>query len=88
MAVSSKELTEKVKQLISEKLGVDESEVTPNASFADDLGADSLDQVELVMAMEETFALEISDDNTEKMVTVQSAIDYITKHAKVIKQVS
>jgi acyl carrier protein len=88
MAVSSKELTEKVKQLISQKLGVDESEVTPNASFADDLGADSLDQVELVMAMEETFALEISDDNTEKMVTVQSAIDYITKHAKVIKQVS
>jgi len=88
MAVSTKELTERVKQLISEKLGVDESEVTPNASFADDLGADSLDQVELVMAMEETFALEISDDNTEKMVTVQSAIDYITKHAKVIKQVS
>jgi acyl carrier protein len=88
MAVSTKELTERVKQLISEKLGVDESEVTPNASFADDLGADSLDQVELVMAMEETFALEISDDNTEKMVTVQSAIDYITKHAKVIKQIS
>ncbi len=88
MAVSSKELTEKVRQLISEKLGVDESEITPNASFADDLGADSLDQVELVMAMEETFALEISDENTEKMVTVQSAIDYVEKHAKVIKQIS
>ena len=57
-----KETTEKVKQIVSEQLGVDEAEVTPSASFVDDLGADSLDQVELVMALEEAFDLEIPDD--------------------------
>jgi acyl carrier protein len=76
---------EKVKQLISEQLGVDEAEVTPSASFVDDLGADSLDQVELVMALEEAFDLEISDTDAEKIRTVQDAIDYIEKHAKVSK---
>jgi len=80
-----KEVTEKVKQIISEQLGVDEAEVTASASFTDDLGADSLDQVELVMALEEAFDLEISDEDAEKIRTVQDAIDYIEKHAKVSK---
>jgi acyl carrier protein len=81
----NKELVEKVKQIISEQLGIDEAEVTSSASFVDDLGADSLDQVELVMAFEEAFGLEISDEDAEKMRTVQDAIDYIDKHAKVSK---
>ena len=80
-----KEIVEKVKQLIAEQLGVDEAEVTPSASFVDDLGADSLDQVELVMALEEAFDLEISDAEAEKIRTVQDAIDHIEKHAKVSK---
>jgi acyl carrier protein len=80
-----KEITEKVKQIISEQLGVEESEVTPSASFVDDLGADSLDTVELVMALEEQFDLEIPDDAAEKIRTVQDAIDYIDKHSKVSK---
>ena len=73
---------EKVKQIIVEQLGVDEGEVTPNASFVDDLGADSLDTVELVMAFEEAFDLEIPDDDAEKIRTVKDAIDYIGKHSK------
>ncbi len=82
---TKKEVAEKVKQLISEQLGVDEAEVTPSASFVDDLGADSLDQVELVMALEEAYDLEISDADAEKILTVQDAITYIEKHAKVRK---
>ena len=85
MADGKKESTDKVKQIISEQLGVDESEVTPSASFVDDLGADSLDQVELVMALEEAFDLEIPDEDAEKIRTVQDAVDYIDKHAKVSK---
>jgi acyl carrier protein len=73
---------EKVKQIIVEQLGVDEGEVTPNASFVDDLGADSLDTVELVMAFEEAFDIEIPDEDAEKIRTVKDAIDYIDKHAK------
>jgi acyl carrier protein len=73
---------EKVKQIIVEQLGVDEGEVTNNASFVDDLGADSLDTVELVMAFEEAFDIEIPDEDAEKIRTVQDAIDYIGKHAK------
>jgi acyl carrier protein len=80
-----KEITEKVKQIISEQLGVEEAEVTPSASFVDDLGADSLDTVELVMALEENFDIEIPDDAAEKIRTVQDAIDYIDKHSKVGK---
>jgi acyl carrier protein len=84
MAITGKvEITEKVKQIISEQLGVEDSEVTPNATFTDDLGADSLDQVELVMALEEAFSLEISDEEAEKIRTVQDAINYVEKHAKV-----
>jgi len=89
MAVEeNKELLVKVKQIISEQLGVDEDEVTTTASFVDDLGADSLDQVELVMALEEKFEIEIPDDDAEKMRTVQDAIDYIEKHAKLISKKS
>jgi acyl carrier protein len=73
---------EKVKQIIVEQLGVDEGEVTSSASFVDDLGADSLDTVELVMAFEEGFDIEIPDEDAEKIRTVQDAIDYIAKHSK------
>jgi acyl carrier protein len=73
---------EKVKQIIVEQLQVDEAEVTPNASFQEDLGADSLDVVELVMQFEEAFDLEIPDEDAEKIKTVKDAIDYIDKNAK------
>lgn len=73
---------EKVKHIIVEQLGVDEDEVKLEASFVDDLGADSLDVVELVMALEEEFGLEISDEDAEKLATVQQAIAYIQEHAK------
>jgi acyl carrier protein len=73
---------DRVKQIIVEQLGVDEGEVTPNASFVDDLGADSLDTVELVMAFEEAFDIEVPDEDAEKMRTVKDATDYIDKHAK------
>jgi acyl carrier protein len=71
---------EKVKQIIVEQLGVDEGEVTANASFVDDLGADSLDTVELVMAFEEAFEIEIPDEDAEKIRTVQDAMDYLHEH--------
>ncbi len=73
---------EKVKHIIVEQLGVDEDEVKPQATFVDDLGADSLDVVELVMALEEEFGLEISDEDAAKISSVQQAIDYIGSHAK------
>ena len=68
-----------MKKIISEQLNVSEEDVVPGASFVDDLGADSLDQVELIMAMEEEFDLSISDEDAEKIATVQNAVDYITK---------
>ena len=71
---------EKVKHIIVEQLGVDEGEVKAEASFVDDLGADSLDVVELVMALEEEFGLEISDEDAEKLASVQHAIQYIETH--------
>jgi acyl carrier protein len=71
---------DKVKQIIVEQLGVDEAEVTPTASFIDDLGADSLDTVELVMALEEGFGIEIPDEDAEKITTVKDAINYIEAH--------
>jgi acyl carrier protein len=71
---------DKVKKIIAEKLGVDPSEVVPEASFVDDLGADSLDLVELIMSMEEAFEIEISDEDAENLKTVQDAIDYINNH--------
>ena len=75
-------VADKVKGIIVEQLGVDEEEVTPDASFVDDLGADSLDTVELVMAFEEEFGLEIPDDDAEKIMRVKEAIEYIGSHAK------
>jgi len=74
------EIAEKVKAIIVEQLGVDEEEVTLKASFTDDLGADSLDNVELVMALEEEFDIEIPDEEAEKITTVQEAIKYIEEH--------
>jgi len=71
---------EKVKEIIVDQLGVDESEVTMEASFIDDLGADSLDIVELIMALEEEFDLEIPDKDAEKIVTVGDAVEYIKTH--------
>ena len=73
---------EKVKQIIVEQLGVDEGEVTQNASFVDDLGADSLDTVELVMAFEEAFEIEIPDEDAEKITTVKDAVEYIENKSK------
>ncbi|MCK5697530.1 MAG: acyl carrier protein [Gammaproteobacteria bacterium] len=69
---------ERVAKIVVEQLGVKEEEVKPKASFVDELGADSLDTVELVMALEEEFGTEIPDEEAEKITTVQSAIDYIT----------
>ncbi|MCB1692510.1 MAG: acyl carrier protein [Pseudomonadales bacterium] len=71
---------ERVKKLVCEQLGVKEEEVTPEASFVEDLGADSLDTVELVMALEEEFETEIPDEEAEKITTVKEAIDYIEAH--------
>jgi len=71
----------RVKKIVVEHLGVDEDKVTPEASFIDDLGADSLDTVELVMAFEEEFSVEIPDDAAEKIQTVQDAISFIEEHA-------
>ena len=76
---------ERVKTIIVEQLGVDEGEVTPTASFVDDLGADSLDTVELVMAFEENFGIEIPDEDAEKIATVKDAVDYIEKNQKAAK---
>ena len=71
---------DKVKEVIADKLGVEEDKITTNASFVDDLGADSLDTVELIMQLEEEFGLEIPDESAEKMTTVQSAVDYIEEN--------
>jgi acyl carrier protein len=72
----------RVKEIIVEQLGVNENEVVPEAKFVDDLGADSLDLVELVMALEEEYNMEISDEDAEKIVTVGDAIEYIQTHAE------
>ena len=79
-------VADKVKSIIVEQLGVDEEEVTPDASFIDDLGADSLDTVELVMAFEEEFGIEISDDDAGQITRVKEAIDYMEGHAKKSKK--
>lgn len=73
-------IVERVTKLVCEQLGVEEKEVTPQASFVEDLGADSLDTVELVMALEEEFETEIPDEEAEKITTVKEAIDYIQAH--------
>ena len=80
--VMTDQIEERVKKIVIDQLGVKDDEVTNNASFVDDLGADSLDNVELVMALEEEFDTEIPDDAAEKITTIQEAIDYIKEHAK------
>jgi acyl carrier protein len=74
-------MEEQVKKIVAEKLSVEPDEVVPEASFVDDLGADSLDLVELIMAMEEAFDIEISDEEAEKLQTVQDSITYIKAHS-------
>ena len=74
------DIVERVKKVIVDQLGVKDSDVTPEASFIEDLGADSLDTVELVMALEEEFGTEIPDEDAEKITTVQKAVDYIQAH--------
>jgi acyl carrier protein len=76
----------KVKQIIMDQLGVEAAAVKPEACFVEDLGADSLDRVELVMALEEAFGVEIPDADAEKIVTVQDAVEYVQQHAKSVKQ--
>ena len=73
---------QRVKKIVAEQLGVNESEIKNESRFVDDLGADSLDTVELVMALEEEFETEIPDEEAEKITTVQQAIDYIVSHTK------
>ncbi|HBA71404.1 MAG: acyl carrier protein [Geobacteraceae bacterium GWC2_55_20] len=75
------DIAKRVKEIVAEQLGVEESLVVTEASFMDDLGADSLDTVELVMALEEEFDLEIPDEDAEKIQTVNDAIEYITEHS-------
>jgi len=74
-------LEDKVKKIIAEKLSVDINDIVPEASFVDDLGADSLDLVELIMSMEEEFDIEISDEEAETLVTVKDVLEYIAKHS-------
>ena len=76
------DIADRVKKIVVEHLGVDAAKVTDNASFIDDLGADSLDTVELVMALEEEFGIEIPDEDAEKITRVKEATDYIEKHKK------
>ena len=76
------DIANKVKSIIVDKLGVDEKEVTPTASFTNDLGADSLDTVELIMEFEKEFNIAIPDDQAEKIATVGQAVDYISANAK------
>jgi acyl carrier protein len=78
--MADSEIEAKVKQIIIDELGVDENEVTPNARFIDDLGADSLDTVELVMRFEEEFGIEIPDEDAEKIQSVRDAYNYIDQH--------
>ncbi|HEX5547793.1 MAG TPA: acyl carrier protein [Ktedonobacterales bacterium] len=78
--MSKEEIMGKLKPVIAEQLGVDEGEVTDTASFTEDLNADSLDLVELIMSLEEQFGLQISDEDAEKLTTVGEAVDYIYEH--------
>ncbi len=74
------EIQKKVKEITNEQLGVDESQITAEAKFVEDLGADSLDTVELIMALEEEFNIDISDEEAEKLTTLQKVVDYIEDH--------
>ncbi len=78
--MSTSTIYDRLKGIVTEQLGVDEEEITPEASFVDDLNADSLDLVELIMSLEEEFGLEISDEDAEKILTVGDAANYIEEH--------
>lgn len=78
--MTSPEMESRLKKIVAEQLGVDESEIVPNAHFADDLNADSLDLVEMIMSLEEEFGVEIPDEDAKDILTVQDAMDYIDTH--------
>jgi acyl carrier protein len=78
----SPEMVERLKKIVAEQLGVDESKIVPSARFTDDLNADSLDLVEMIMSLEEEFGVEIPDEDAEKIVSVQDAITYIDEHSQ------
>jgi acyl carrier protein len=78
----SPEMVERLKKIVAEQLGVDESKIVPSARFTDDLNADSLDLVEMIMSLEEEFGVEIPDEAAEKIVSVQDAIEYIDTHSQ------
>ena len=80
MAASREEIFERVKSVLSEQLGVDEGEITEEASFQDDLDADSLDLVELIMELEDNFGMKIPDEDAQKITTVGQAVDYVSSH--------
>ena len=80
MAASREEVFERVKEVLTEQLGVDENEVTEEASFQEDLDADSLDLVELIMELDDQFGIKISDDDAQKIQTVGQAVDYVSTH--------
>ncbi|MEM8530848.1 MAG: acyl carrier protein [Chloroflexota bacterium] len=80
--MTSPEMESRLKKIVAEQLGVDEGEIVPNAHFADDLNADSLDLVEMIMSLEEEFGVEIPDEDAKDILTVQDAMDYIDTHTQ------